>query len=304
MATVSVQDYARSGLTILHGFSITDGSLPYSPPVEGTDGNFYGTTRLGGKISECFPQGCGTIYKITRSGVFTTLHRFNGSDGAEPWAGLVEATNDDFYGTTYKTSTLFRITRTGTLTTVHTFNGPDGVEPAGTLIQGTDGYLYGTTWGGGSNGYGTVFTSSLGGKLTTLYNFCAPSQCPSGGVPVAGLIQGTDRNFYGTTADGGNGYGIVFQLTPRDVFTVLHDFDTTGGNPVTGAMVQATSGNFFGTTSGTAYNLNMGLLPFVTFVRAAGKVGQGHPRARTHRNNGRDAEWNPGELHRDIRHLH
>jgi uncharacterized repeat protein (TIGR03803 family) len=262
----------EGALTILHGFSITDGSLPYGPPVEGTDGNFYGTTRLGGNTTECFPQGCGTVYKMTRSGVLTTLHSFDGADGAEPWAGLVQATNGDFYGTTYEVSTLFKITRTGTLTTVHSFNGTDGVGPIGTLIQGTDGYLYGTTQSGGTNGDGTAFKSSLGGKLTTLYDFCE-GQCLSGIGPVAGLVQGTDGNFYGTTSDTN---GTVFQLTQGDIFTVLYDFGP-GENPVSGAMVQATTGKFFGATSGnvgTAYSLDMSLGPFVTFVRAAGKIGQ------------------------------
>ena len=107
-----------------------------------------------------------------------------------------------------------------------TVNCPDGSKPIGALVQGSDGNLYGTTYGGGANGatagggangWGTVFKITPSGTLTTLYSFCAPNiqdNCPDGAIPN-GLVQGADRNLYGTTPYGGtgNGYGTVFKLS-------------------------------------------------------------------------------------------
>ena len=98
-----------------------------------------------------------------------------------------------------------------TLTTLHSFNGGDGRSPEATLVQGSDGNFYGTTALGGAHAKGTVFRIDPTGSLTTLHSF---SGSPGdGAVPVAGLVQGTDGNFYGTTALGGaHGAGTVFNL--------------------------------------------------------------------------------------------
>ena len=111
----------------------------------------------------------------------TTLHAFAGypTDGASPYAGLVQATDGNFYGTTYAggtsgncqggCGTVFRITPAGTLTTLHSFDWYDGASPTGALVQGNDGNFYGTTYGGGADPhYGTVFKITPAGALTTL----------------------------------------------------------------------------------------------------------------------------------------
>ena len=121
--------------------------------VQGTDGNFYGTTVEGG--ANCPPLGCGTIFKITPSGTLTTLHSFGGTDGTEPH-GLVQATNGNFYGTTSfgganSDGTVFEITPSGTLTTLASFDVTNGQAPEAGLIQATDGNFYGTTYKGGAN---------------------------------------------------------------------------------------------------------------------------------------------------------
>ncbi len=85
-------------LTTLHVFSGgSDGGSPSAAVVHGSDGNFYGTTQSGGSCG-CIPYG--TVYKITASGAITTLHTFNGNDGAQPAAGLVQGSDGNFYGTT------------------------------------------------------------------------------------------------------------------------------------------------------------------------------------------------------------
>jgi uncharacterized repeat protein (TIGR03803 family) len=78
-------------LTTLHTFTGPDGATPLAPPIQGADGNFYGTTSAGGSSKAC-SGGCGTVYRITSSGTFTTLHSFHSSDGANPWDPLVQGT--------------------------------------------------------------------------------------------------------------------------------------------------------------------------------------------------------------------
>jgi uncharacterized repeat protein (TIGR03803 family) len=83
-------------VTRLHSFEQTDGDNPVSNLVQGTDGNLYGTASYGGTH-----PNFGTIFKITPSGTFTTLHNFDSTGGSYPYAGLIQATNGNFYGATY-----------------------------------------------------------------------------------------------------------------------------------------------------------------------------------------------------------
>src|ERR1022692_482529 len=107
--------------------------------------------------------------------------------------------------------------------------------------------------------YGTVFKIAPSGTLTTLYSFCAQSACTDGANPVAGLVQATNGDFYGTTENGGAyGYGTVFRITGGGALTTLYSFCaqsgcTDGQNPHAGP-VQATNGDLYGTTeNGGAY---------------------------------------------------
>ena len=202
------------------GFPCTDGVGPAAGLVQATNGDLYGTTFFGG------PNGGGTVFKITPGGTLTTLYSFcsqsNCTDGAEPEAGLVQAANGNFYGTTEgggrangRYGTVFKITPTGTLTTLHRFNGTDGTFPYAGLVQAANGDFYGTTGGGGANGNGTVFKITPTGELTTLYSFCSQTNCTDGGQPLAGLVQDANGDFYGTTSGGGGGpaNGTVFRLS-------------------------------------------------------------------------------------------
>jgi uncharacterized repeat protein (TIGR03803 family) len=271
----------------LHSFDGTDGVAPFAALVEAADGNLYGTTGAGGANS------AGTVFKITPSGTLTALYSFcfqsGCTDGELPHAGLVQGTNGNFYGTTEYgganyPGTVFEITPAGTLTTLHAFCSqsgcPDGAYPEAALVQGTDGNFYGTTAWGGAHGYGTVFKITPSGTLTTLYSFCAQSGCTDGLVPYAGLVMGTDGNFYGTTHCSQSGCtggellhaglvqgtdtgstvnGTVFKITPSGTLTTLYRFScsqggcTDGASPI-GGLVQATNENFYGTTPwGGAY---------------------------------------------------
>ena len=269
-------------LTTLHSFcaiaGCPDGGFPRGQLVQTANGNLYGTNS-------------NTVFRINRDDTLTTLHTFcthqGCPDGSLPYAGLVQATDGNFYGTTESgganTSwgTVFKVTPSGILTTLHSFNVTDGANPYAGLIQATDGNFYGTTYNGGFYLAGTIFKITPAGTLTTIYNFCAVTGCFDGGSPIAGLVQATDGNFYGTTAFGGaNGDGTVFKITPDGALTTLHTFDSTDGKIPEGGLVQATNGIFYGTTSyggangdGTVFSLDNGLGPFVEIRPTNGKVG-------------------------------
>ena len=240
--------------TTLHSFNGADGTSPEAALVQGSDGNFYGTTPLGGAHSK------GTVFKIDSTGNLITLHSFSGSpgDGAVPVAGLVQATDGNFYGTTasggtFFQGTVFRMTSSGAITVLHSFNSflGEGAVPVAGLVQGSDGNFYGTTAAGGQHFQGTVFRIDATGNLTTLHSF---SGSPNDGAnPVAGLVQGSDGNFYGTTPSGGQHFqGIVCRISQGGGgYTVLHSFTgypAEGGVPFA-ALVQGNDGDFYGTTA-------------------------------------------------------
>ena len=141
---------------------------------------------------------CATTAIALPAQTLTTLYSFCSQsgcpDGYSPYAGLVQATNGDLYGTTYfggtgNGGTIFKIAPGGTLTTVHSFCSqsgcPDGDAPAG-LVQAANGDFYGTTSGDRTSGnYGTVFKITPGGTLTTLYSFCSQSGCTDGAFTEA-----------------------------------------------------------------------------------------------------------------------
>jgi len=214
-----------------------DGSTPYGTLIQATNGTFYGTTLQGGANSQ------GTIFELTITNKFKSLYSFCSqtgcADGAAPYAGLVQASDGNFYGTastggTQSAGAIFKMTSTGAFSTIYSFCSvtcADGETPYAGLIQGTDGNLYGTAYAGG-NGYGTIFSVSTSGAFTSQHAFCAQNGCPDGEQPTGTLIQGTDGLFFGTTFGGGTGGGF-----------------------------------------GTIFNLNMGLQPFVALQNTSGKVG-------------------------------
>ena len=256
--------------SLLYTFGTTsgDGSTPKAPLIEGTDGNFYGTTAAGGDSSR------GVAFKISSTGSETRLHSFGGPgshDGVSP-NGLVEGSDGNFYATTNlgganNLGAIVQITPAGVATVVYSFgtNGnTDGSFPEAALVQGsTDGIFYGTTASGGANSEGTVFSFTLGGVETVLYSFGAAGD-RDGAVPNAVLFQGNDGNYYGTTYIGGQyNRGTVFSVTPQGTETQLYAFHGDGGlggsldgaYPLNG-VIQGSNGEFFGTTNnGGAFNV-------------------------------------------------
>jgi len=303
-------------LTTLYNFcgltNCTDGSNPENfgaALVIGADGDFYGTTLNGG-------LGSGTVFKITPKGTLATLYKFcslaNCADGGFPNSSLIQATDGDFYGTTNNggasgVGTVFKITPKGSLTTVHSAcsqpNCVDGdLIDVGNqaLVQAANGHLYGVMEACGANAAygGTIFEITPTVPFTTLYSFCAQPNCADGVAPTGSLVQAADGNFYGATYNGAlntcgyfGGCGTLFKITPGGTLTSLHQFYGTDGEQPYAALVQATNGTFYGTTSeggisnpacagqtvapgcGTVFSLSVGLGPFVELLPTSGKVG-------------------------------
>jgi uncharacterized repeat protein (TIGR03803 family) len=243
-AAVFAQDF-----TTLVNFHGNNGNFPlqYGALTQGIDGNMYGTTRIAGA------HHVGTVFVVTPAGKLTSLYNFcslsNCADGANPYGGLVLATDGNFYGTTsaggsrQSLGTIFRITPKGALTTLYTFSDTSGVEPFSSLIQGSDGALYGTT----SN---TVFKITLSGVFTLLHTF----QGADGLAVYAALIQASDRNLYGTTSLGGtHDQGTIYRITPNGALTTLYNFcsqvNCTDGASPFAPLIQGLDGNLYGTTS-------------------------------------------------------
>ena len=238
-------------LTILYSFiGGADGIQPLGTLVQGSDSNFYGTTYGGGL------SGAGTVFTINSLGTLTTLYSFSGNaDGAQPRGVLIQASDGNFYGTTYSgglvsnAGTVFAISPTGTPTTLYRFSGGgDGAQPYGDLVQGSDSNFYGTTYGGGLYGAGTIFAMNSAGSLNTLYSFTGGAD---GANPAAGLVLGANNRLYGTTYGGGLGSGTVFRISTVGTFTSLYSFTggTDGANPAAG-LILGNNSNFFGTTFG------------------------------------------------------
>ena len=150
-----------------------DGSGPEAAVSMDSKGNLWGTTYYGGKEAcyDLLENGCGVVFKVTKSGKETVRHKFTGGkDGAYPTSGLIEDAQGNLYGTTYYGGSgtctgqangcgvIFKIPKKGKEVVLYTFTGgSDGAYPSASLVLDAEGNLYGTTLYGGANGNGVVF---------------------------------------------------------------------------------------------------------------------------------------------------
>ena len=242
----------NGGLTTLVSFANTNGAYPIAGLTLGNDGNFYGTTQLGGITNTIATSGMGTAFKVTTNGVLTRLVSFNGTNGENP-NGLTLGPDGYFYGTTYS-GTVFKLTGDGGLTTLAQFSNTNGANPEANMTLGNDGNFYGTTISGGDiYNDGTVFCVTTNGVLTSLASF---AYYTNGATPIGSLALGNDGNFYGTAASGGgsNDDGTVFRVTTNGVLTSLVSFNGTNGAVPKAGMTLGSDGNFYGTTANGGQN--------------------------------------------------
>jgi uncharacterized repeat protein (TIGR03803 family) len=265
-------------LTILHAFNRPVGANPDAALIQATDGNFYGTTTAGGG------SGMGTVFRMTPSGAFNVLHEFaGGSDGAVPFASLIEASDSNFYGTTFagcvfNLGTVFKMSPGGSVTVLHAFLGsPDGLDPSAALIESTDGNFYGTTFLGGVSGAGTVFQMTRDGTVRILHSFNARD----GGLPETALIHATDGSFYGTAHFDSFGFGAVFRIPPTPLvdMSFTADFDGDGKSdlvvyrPSTGEWYVRYSSSGYSYANATSFQWGVaGDIPLVADFDGDGKT--------------------------------
>lgn len=242
--------------TVLYSFTGgTDGGNPDAGLMRDAAGNLYGTTYAGGDLNCIPPYGCGTVFKVDKSGRETVLHSFTGSDGFSPYAVLVRDPAGNLYGTTSSSSgeyvwgTVFRLGKNGKETVLYTFTGgADGGSPVAGVIRDAPGNLYGTAALGGTNNNGVVFKLDKAGNETVLHTFTETD----GRWPQAPLVRDAAGSLYGTTSYGGAyGEGTAFMLDKTGTETVLHSFTggAHGGVPYFAGLVRDASGNFYGITS-------------------------------------------------------
>lgn len=305
--------------TVLHSFTgAPDGGSPTAGLLADRNGNLYGTTYRGGDIN-CAPQygGCGTVFKIGRTGKETILHSFESAEGTNPLAGLIADAQGNLYGSTFAggnlncssaeggCGTIFKLDKTGNLTVLYVFAGaPDGANPVARLTLDGQGNLYGTSQFGGDfdcspnfGGCGTVFKLDPTGHNTVLHSFLGyPTDGEAPEAPVfldsAGNVYGTayaggsnvdgtmfridtagNQVFYsfpsgfgpsgpegplvpktggfvfGATLGGGrHSAGTLFRLDKNGRLATIHTFDGTHGRYPMGGLVRDAAGNFYGTT--------------------------------------------------------
>jgi uncharacterized repeat protein (TIGR03803 family) len=201
---------------VIHDFtgSAASGSNPVGNLVEDAAGNFYGvTSRSTDTQGYCYDTGCGAIFKLSQT-------------AAGGWA----------------------------TENLHTFTGDfDGNSPQGGLVFDAAGNLYGTTVDGGVDNLGDVFeltpTSSGGWDYSVIYTFSYPTTGGSG--PTGPLVVDSRGNLYGV-AGGGDGYGVVFELSPSSSGTwtesVIYSPTYTVGSRPQGGLILDSGGNLYGTT--------------------------------------------------------
>ncbi len=221
-----------------------DGEYPNSL-LQSADGNFYGTTLVGGAGNV---SAGGTVFKITPTGKFTLLYTFvadqNGkySNGSLP-NSLVEGNDGFLYGTTLiggptNAGLVFKISKTGKFQVLNDAVGYNGYGPIA-LVVGRDGNLYGGTSGTNASG-GSLFRVTPSGAYTLLHVLNPTVEGPQ----TLGMTLASDGNFYGATLGGEELLTTVYRLTPSGQFTTLQTIHY--GQTVVSRRCRLRDGKLFG----------------------------------------------------------
>lgn len=244
-------DPATNAQVDLNDFKSSNGFGPAGGLVQAGNGKYYGVTAYGGT------GVWGTIFSFdATTNTQANLYNFNGANGSSPLSGLVSASNGKLYGMTFQggandIGTIFSFDpTTNTQVKLFDFNyASSGGYAHGSLVQAGNGKLYGMTQGGGSGGYGTIFSFDPTPKtFTKLFDFNGTN----GGTPYGSLVQAANGKLYGMTyAGGANGSGTLFSFDPTtNVQVKLVDFNTVNGAYPVCNLIQASNGKLYGMTYG------------------------------------------------------
>ena len=253
------------------------GTSPGSPStgitalVEGSDGELYYTTALGGAFDD------GTVARMQKDGSGLQILRSfseSGSAAITPREGVVVGKDGILYGTTVEgginnLGTVYRIRADGSGYGVLRVLGQsqsDAALPVAGLIQASDGFLYGTATAGGTHGQGALFrVAPDAGGYAVVYSF--RGKPADGAVPSTKLLEAKDGFLYGTTSYGGSSNnGTIFRIRKDGTeYTVLRSFGgapNDASNP-NGDLLQTSEGLIYGVTYiggsanlGTVFRLN------------------------------------------------
>lgn len=278
--------------TDLHDFTGANGdSLPVYPPIQASDGNFYGVS--GNEVNVC-----GNIYKMTPAGVYTNLHTFTFPNECHS-SNLVQASDGNLYGTLANCTLagsvgcVYKISTKGVFKEIHGFSFTTGEGPCTGMIQGKDGKLYGATNQGAANGSGNIYKMTPAGVAADLHDFnnATDASCVNNVGPPVNLLQVTDGTFYGVNpAFGPDGTGSIYKLTSANVFSAfLFPNPPVDGDLPSSTLIQNTNGLVYGTTpsggggggscpqgcQGTFFSVATGDAPFVSLepTQKTGNVG-------------------------------
>ena len=256
--TIFLYNPATNIDSAIFDFNGTNGASPYGGVIQASNKLLYGVTYAGGASNN------GVLFSFDLStGKDSVLFSFNGANGANPWGGVMQASDGLLYGMTTAGGSVgngvlysFNLA-TGKDSVLLNFNNTNGASPSGYLIQANDGLLYGMTQSGGANGAGALFSfNTVNGKDSVLFSFSGPT----GYNPLGSLFQGFDSLLYGMTQIGGtSGSGTLFSFnikTGKD--SVLVNFNgSNGGSPHT-SLIQASDSILYGSTnSGGTYSLGV-----------------------------------------------
>ncbi|HEX5151209.1 MAG TPA: choice-of-anchor tandem repeat GloVer-containing protein [Parafilimonas sp.] len=240
-------------LTVIKHLNTADGTYPQSDIIEAKDGNFYGTCYGGGQ------NGYGVIFKLTKNGAYSIVKSFVAStDGGYPYGGLMQDTDESFYGITRTGGskgggTLYKLTKAGVFSVVYALDDvTEGNLSSSVPVKGNDGSLYALASMGGTFNFGTIFKVTTGGAFTLINTF---NGTVLGATPLSSFIKGSDSAYYCTTSAGGvYGYGSIVKICGGKT-TMFYSFNKTadGGYPK-GNLLLASDGNFYGMTSAGGNN--------------------------------------------------
>lgn len=240
-------DVATNTYNMLYSLDTLSGFYPRGKMIKATNGLYYGLNSVGGTSNK------GTIFSFDPvNNQYIKCYDFNSASGQLPNGSFLEASNGKLYGMTTSGGTMnqgviFTYDPSNNQhTIVHNFDFFTGFAPYGSLIEGANGLLYGVAFGGGSMGYGVLFSfNTSNNQILVLHNFDGVN----GSAPYGTLLE-VNGVLYGTTSQGGmNAYGVIFSYNPTaNTFNKLHDFDDATGRSPFGNVMIASDGNFYGLT--------------------------------------------------------